>query len=60
MKLGWSLLTLILGVVGVLAVLRAGERLAFGGGTDSISLSLVLGVVCIVGAWKSSRKARGS
>jgi hypothetical protein len=58
-KFGWALLTVILGVVGVLAALRAGERLAFGAGTNSISIQVVIGVVCIVGAWRSFQKARG-
>ena len=59
MKFVWSLLTVILGAVGVLAILRAGERLAFGGATDSISIQVVIGLVCIVGAWRPLRKARG-
>jgi hypothetical protein len=58
-KFGWALITVILGVVGILAILRAGERLAFGGGTDSISIQLLIGLACVIGAWKSFRKARG-
>jgi hypothetical protein len=58
-KFLWSLLTVILGAVGILAILRAGERLAFGVGINSISIQMVIGFVCSVGAWKSLQKARG-
>ena len=59
MKFGWALLTVVLGAIGVLAVLRAGERLAVGGSTNSISIQLLIGLAGVVGAWKSFRKARG-
>ena len=59
MVIVWYLLTVILGVFGGLAIIRAGERLAFGGSLNSISMEMVIGFVCFVGAWRSLRKARG-
>ena len=55
MVIAWYVLTVILGVFGVLAVLRAGDRLAFGGGVNSITIQMVIGFVCIAGAWKCLR-----
>lgn len=55
----WYLLTVILGAIGLIALLRVGERLALGGGTGSVWVQLLIGLLCIVGAWKSLQKARG-
>jgi hypothetical protein len=57
-RVAWYLLAVILGTIGALAVLRAGERLAFGAGSGSIWVPLIVGPVCLLLAWKSLQKAR--
>jgi hypothetical protein len=56
--IAWFLLTVFLGTIGALALLRTGERLVLGGGSGSIWAPLILGPLCLFGAWKSFRKAR--
>ncbi len=56
MKMIWYLLTLILGVVGLLALLRFVENIFAGGGISLIQL--LVGIVCVVGARKCLAQAR--
>ena len=59
MRAAGLLLTVVLGTIGALALLRAGERLALGGGSGPLWVPLILGPLCLFGAWKSLRRARG-
>lgn len=56
----WYVLTVILGGIGALALLRAGERIVFGGGTGSPWVQVLVGLLGLAGAWKSFQKTRGS
>ena len=60
MKIVWYVLTVLLGAVGALSLLRSVERLAFGGGQGSLAVQLVIGVVALFLAWKSLGKARSN
>ena len=55
--MAWFLLTVFLGTIGTLSLVRVGERLLLGGGNGSIGAPLILGPLCLFAAWKSLRKA---
>src|SRR5439155_11378262 len=56
--MAWYVGTVILGAIGILAVVRACERLAFGGGTGPVVVQALVGLSALVGAWTCLRKAR--
>ena len=58
MAIAWFLLTVFLGTLGALAVVRVGERLVLGGGSGTIWAPLILGPLCLFAAWKAFRRAR--
>jgi hypothetical protein len=58
MKVGWYLVTVLLGAFGALSLLRSLERLVFGGGQGSLAVQVLIGVVALFFAWKSLGKAR--
>ena len=57
MKPLWFLLAVVLAVVGGLALLRCGDSMKAGGGINSF-VYLVVGILCLFGAWKSINRAR--
>ena len=59
MRVAWIAVTIILGTIGALALLRAGERLAVGGGSGPLWVPLILAPLCLFGAWRSLQRARG-
>lgn len=60
MKLGWYLLTVLLGAFGSLALLRSVERMVFGGGQGSLAVQILIAVVALFLAWKSLGRARAA
>ena len=61
MRIVWYVLALILGAIGAVAFVRAVERTVYGGGSGGagvIGVQLLIGLLCMAGAWKSLRKAR--
>jgi hypothetical protein len=61
MKVVWYLLTVLLGAIGALGLLRATERLASGGveGPGGLpAAQLGIGLAFLLLAWRSLRKAK--
>jgi hypothetical protein len=58
MKVALYVLVVVLGAVGVLSILRVGERLMYGGGKGSVLVQLLIGLLCFIGAWEFLKKAR--
>ena len=60
MRVVWYLFVVALGVIGALAILRVGERLVAGGGLGPVWVQLLIGLLCLFGAWQSLRRARAA
>ncbi|HZJ56107.1 MAG TPA: hypothetical protein VFD38_18340 [Myxococcaceae bacterium] len=58
MRAGYYLLTFVLGLFGVLAALRAVERLLVGQWEMMTFQQALIGAVCLYFAWWSLRRAR--
>jgi len=58
MRIVWYILVVVLAVIGALSLLRFGERVTVGGGQGSMWIQVLIGLLCIVGAWRSLKNAR--
>ena len=58
MRVIWYVFVAVLGAIGALSIFRVVERLIAGGGRGSVWGQLLIGIVCIFGAWQSLRRAR--
>lgn len=58
MKVVWYLVTFVLGLLGLLFIIRAVELLGAGGAVAGAVVQLALGLLLAIGAWKSLLKAR--
>jgi hypothetical protein len=54
----WYLIAILCGALGALGVLRALERLIFGGGSGSPVFQFAFGAVFLLLAWRSIQRAR--
>ena len=58
MRAIWYAVTIVLGAIGALAILRAVELVAVGAAQASTWVQLLIGALCLLGAWKSLERAR--
>jgi hypothetical protein len=58
LKILCYVLVVILGAIGALSVIRVVERLIYGGGAGSWWVQLLIGVLCLFGAWHFLKRAR--
>ena len=60
MKPIWYLLTVLLGALGALGLLRGLERLVFDGGQGPLVMQFLIGFLASYGAWRCLQRARAS